>query len=114
MKIVSFKLPDDLYSDLEELASRYARGDKSEFLRMLITRELARLRCPVLFLAGSGTAIDAAIGSGIKPLNWLLSAGTYYRGGKFSILCTRGGDFIMHMEPTPQYLNLCGVTPCDL
>ncbi len=83
MKIVSFKLPDNLYSDLEELASRYARGDKSEFLRMLITRELARLRCPVLFLAGSGTAIDAAIGSGIKPLNWLLSAGTYYRGGKF-------------------------------
>ncbi len=83
MKIVSFKLPDDLYSGLEELARVYARGDKSEFLRALITRELARLRCPVLFLAGSGTAIDAAIGSGVRPLNWLLSAGTYYRGGKF-------------------------------
>ena len=84
MKVVSFKLPEELYSGLEELARVYARGDRSEFLRMLITRELARLRCPVLFLAGSGTAIDAAIGSGIKPLNWLLSAGTYYRGGKFS------------------------------
>ncbi len=83
MKIVSFKLPDDLYSGLEELARRYARGDKSEFLRMLITREVAKLKCPVLFLAGSGTAIDAAIGSGVRPLNWLLSAGTYYRGGKF-------------------------------
>jgi queuine/archaeosine tRNA-ribosyltransferase len=83
MKIVSFKLPEELYSDLEELARVYARGDRSEFLRMLITREVGRLRCPVLFLAGSGTAIDAAIGSGIKPLNWLLSAGTYYRGGKF-------------------------------
>jgi hypothetical protein len=83
MKVVSFKLPDDLYSGLEELARVYAKGDKSEFLRMLITRELTKLRCPTLFLAGSGTAIDAAIGSGVKPLNWLLSAGTYYSGGKF-------------------------------
>ena len=83
MKIVSFKLPDDLYSALEELARVYARGDKSEFLRTLITRELTKLKCPRLFLAGSGTAIDAAIGSGIKPLNWLLSAGAYYRSGKF-------------------------------
>jgi len=83
MKVVSFKLPDDLYSGLEELARRYARGDKSEFLRTLITRELTKLKCPALFLAGSGTAIDAADGSGVRPLNWLLSAGTYYRGGKF-------------------------------
>jgi hypothetical protein len=83
MKVVSFKLPEELYSALEELARRYARGDRSEFLRMLITRELTKLRCPVLFLAGSGTAINAAIGSGIRPLNWLLSAGTYYRNGRF-------------------------------
>lgn len=83
MKVVSFKLPDDLYSALEELASRYARGDKSEYLRLILTRELTKLKCPALFLAGSGTAIDAAIGSGVRPLNWLLSAGTYYRSGKF-------------------------------
>jgi len=84
VKIVSFKLPDDLYSGLEELARVYARGDKSEFLRTLIARELARLRCPVLFLAGSGRmAIETAISTGVRPLNWLLSAGTYYRGGKF-------------------------------
>jgi hypothetical protein len=82
VRIVSFKLPDDLYSALEELARVYARGDKSEYLRLILTRELTKLKCPVLFLAGSGTAIDAAIGSGV-PLNWLLSAGTYYRGGKF-------------------------------
>jgi hypothetical protein len=83
MKVVSFKLPDDLYSGLEELARRYARGDKSEYLRLILTRELTKLKCPALFLAGSGTAIDAAIGSGVRPLNWLLSAGTYYRSGKF-------------------------------
>jgi hypothetical protein len=83
MKTVSFKLPEELYNALEELASRYARGDKSEYLRLILTRELTKLRCPVLFLAGSSTAIDAAVGSGIKPLNWLLSAGTYYSGGKF-------------------------------
>jgi len=86
MKIVSFKLPDNLYSDLEELAQVYARGDKSEFLRMLITREVARLKCPVLFLAGSGRmAIEAAASTGVRPLNWLLSAGTYYRNGRFVI-----------------------------
>jgi len=83
MKVVSFKLPEELYNALEELARRYARGDRSELLRMLITRELTKLKCPMLFLAGSGTAIDAAVGSGVRPLNWLLSAGTYYRGGKF-------------------------------
>jgi hypothetical protein len=83
MKVVSFKLPEELYSGLEELARVYARGDKSEFLRMLITRELSRLKCPTLFLAGSSTAIDAAVGSGVRPLNWLLSAGTYYRNGRF-------------------------------
>jgi len=83
MKVVSFKLPEELYSGLEELAQVYARGDRSEYLRWLIARELARLKCPVLFLAGSSTAIDAAIGSGVRPLNWLLSAGTYYRSGKF-------------------------------
>jgi len=83
MKIVSFKLPEELYSALEELARVYARGDRSEFLRLILTREVRRLRCPALFLAGSSTAIDAAISSGVRPLNWLLSAGTYYSGGKF-------------------------------
>jgi len=83
MKVVSFKLPDDLYSALEELTRVYARGDRSEFLRLVLTREVRRLRCPTLFLAGSGTAIDAAIGSGVRPLNWLLSAGTYHRNGRF-------------------------------
>ena len=84
MKIVSFKLPEELYSALEELARVYARDDRSEYLRRLIARELSRLRCPVLFLAGSGRmAIEAAASTGIRPLNWLLSAGTYYRSGRF-------------------------------
>jgi len=83
MKVMSFKLPDELYRALEKLASEYARGDKSEFLRMLIARETKRLKCPLLFLAGADTAIDVAVSSGVRPLNWLLSAGTYYRNGRF-------------------------------
>lgn len=84
MKVRSFKLPEELDSKLETLAQAYARGDASEYLRWLIAREWARFRCPALFLAGSGrAAIETAASTGIRPLNWLLSAGTYYRGSKF-------------------------------
>jgi len=39
--------------------------------------------CPKIFLAGSATALRVAVTSGVKPLNWLLSAGTYYKNGRF-------------------------------
>jgi len=39
--------------------------------------------CPTLFLAGADTALRVAARSGAKPLNWLLSAGRYWGGGRF-------------------------------
>jgi len=42
-----------------------------------------RRRCPTLYLAGADVALKVAYESGIRPQNWLLSAGRYWRGGKF-------------------------------
>jgi hypothetical protein len=43
-----------------------------------------RRRCPTLYLAGADVALRVATESGIRPLNWLLSAGRYWRGGRFA------------------------------
>ncbi len=49
-----------------------------------VLREVeSQMFCPKLFLAGSATALNVANTSGVRPLNWLLSAGTYYENGKF-------------------------------
>jgi len=42
-----------------------------------------RWRCPTLYLAGADVALRVAIESGVRPLNWLLSAGRYWSGGRF-------------------------------
>jgi hypothetical protein len=42
-----------------------------------------RRRCPVLYMAGADVALKVAFESGVRPLNWLLSAGRYWRGGRF-------------------------------
>jgi len=39
--------------------------------------------CPALYLAGADVALRVAAESGAKPLNWLLSAGRYWGGGRF-------------------------------
>jgi hypothetical protein len=40
-------------------------------------------QCPTLFLAGADRALRVAVESGARPLNWLLSAGRYWGGGRF-------------------------------
>ena len=42
-----------------------------------------RRRCPALYLAGADVALKVAYESGIRPLNWLLSAGRYWSGRRF-------------------------------
>jgi hypothetical protein len=42
-----------------------------------------RRRCSALYLAGADAALRVAAESGIRPLNWLLSAGRYWGGGRF-------------------------------
>jgi len=54
-----------------------------EMLPMVLSEARARMLCPRLFLAGADTALETAVASGIRPLNWLLSAGRYYEGGRF-------------------------------
>jgi len=44
---------------------------------------------PKLFLAGADIALKAAKRLGVRPLNWLLSAGRYWSGGRFK----RSEDF---------------------
>jgi hypothetical protein len=39
--------------------------------------------CPTLFLAGADNALKVALNLDFRPLNWLLSAGRYWRGGRF-------------------------------
>jgi hypothetical protein len=39
--------------------------------------------CPTLFLAGADNALKVALNLDLRPLNWLLSAGRYWRGGGF-------------------------------
>jgi hypothetical protein len=39
--------------------------------------------CPALYLAGADVALRVAYESGIRHLNWLLSAGRYWGGGRF-------------------------------
>jgi hypothetical protein len=42
-----------------------------------------RRRCPELYLAGADVALRVAAESRARPLNWLLSAGRYWGGGRF-------------------------------
>jgi len=42
-------------------------------------------QCPILFLAGANTALRVAVESSVRPLNWLLSAGRYWRYDGFAI-----------------------------
>jgi len=47
--------------------------------------------CPRLFFAGADAALRVAAESGLRPLDWLLSAGRYWGGGGFR----RSEDFKM-------------------
>jgi hypothetical protein len=42
-----------------------------------------RAHCPTLYLAGADVALRVAYESGIRRLNWLLSAGRYWSAGRF-------------------------------
>ena len=67
---------------------RLARSEARKLAEMLLkaseeeNREEGAL-CPEIYLAGADVALRVAVESGIRPLNWLLSAGRYWSGGKF-------------------------------
>jgi hypothetical protein len=89
----------------EEIADEYRRGAKGHLSKVLkyleevgILKKLGRTYCltvaglaitqadppcPELYLAGADVALRVAAESGVRPLNWLLSAGRYWNSGKF-------------------------------
>jgi len=95
----------------EEIADEFRRGTKGHLSKVLkYLEEIGILRksgrtycltlaglaitqtdppCPEIYLAGADVALRVAVESGIRPLNWLLSAGRYWNGGKFR----QDGDF---------------------
>jgi hypothetical protein len=92
------------YKEIEEFYKRGQKGYLRNVLRFLKERGFIREvddnicltelgivlayrdpPCPTLFLAGASTALRAAVESGIRPLNWLLSAGRYWRSGGFVV-----------------------------
>jgi hypothetical protein len=89
----------------EDILSEYRRGGKGHLSKVLKhLEEIGILKreglyycltlgglaitqadppCPTLYLAGADRALQVAVQSGIRPLNWLLSAGRYWNGGRF-------------------------------
>ena len=91
-----------------EILERYRRGFKGHLPKVLdylveagllerrgevycVSRRAVKLldpdpphpSCPRLFLAGNDVALKVAVESGLRPLNWLLSAGRYWKGSGF-------------------------------
>jgi hypothetical protein len=91
------------YKDLSKYYGRGKKGHLKSVLKYLVEKGFIKVenerycltekgltivkdpppQCPKLFIAGADTALRVAVQSGIKLLNWLLSAGRYWRGGKF-------------------------------
>jgi len=80
-KTLSVGVPYNVYERVTEIAGSLG-VTPSTLVRELLLKELG-VFCPRLFLAGNGAALEVADKSDVRPLNWLLSAGTYYQGGVF-------------------------------
>jgi len=114
MRYVGIWLHNEDYKALEELANIYTKGNISEYLRLLISDAKKEVLCPELFLAGKDVALEVAIGSGVRPLNWLLSAGAYYKNGKFimsddfKLAKELGGEVFMDSGAQQFYMDFNG------
>ena len=79
-------VPYHVYEEVTEIADSLGITPSTLLREAIPTvlREVGLQRiCPKLFLAGLSAVLDIVINSGVKPLNWLLSAGMYYSNGKF-------------------------------
>ena len=80
---VSVSVKRLLYGRLLEVARR-SNLSVNDLIEKLLNSQVnvGDLRCPLLFLAGADSALRVASESGVR-VNWLLSAGRYWRGGGF-------------------------------
>ena len=85
-KTLGIKVPYETYKEVVRIANSLGITP-STLLREAIPTVLrevgSQMLCPRLFLAGLSAVLDVVVNSGIKPLNWLLSAGMYYSNGRF-------------------------------
>ena len=85
-KTLSVKVPYETYKEVVRIAGSLGVTPSTllrETIPMVLREVKARMLCPRLFLAGADTALETAVASGVRPMNWLLSAGRYYEGGRF-------------------------------
>jgi len=110
-------VPYHVYEEVAEIA--YSLGiTPSTLLRKtipMVLREVkARMLCPRLFLAGADTALVTAVASGVRPMNWLLSAGRYYEGGRFimsddfKLARSLGGSLFLDSGAQQFYMDFNG------
>jgi len=116
-RVLSTKIPYETYKEVVEIADSLG-VTPSTLLREAIPTILREMRsqmlCPKLFLAGKGVALEVAVGSGVRPLNWLLSAGAYYKNGKFimsddfKLTKELGGEVFMDSGAQQFYMDFNG------
>jgi len=116
-KTLGINVPYHVYEEVVKVADSLGTTP-STLLRETIPTALREVRsqmlCPKLFLAGSATALGVAVASGVRPLNWLLSAGTYYESGKFipsddfKLAKELGGSLFMDSGAQQFYMDFNG------
>jgi len=111
------KIPYETYKEVVKVANSLGVTPSMllrETLPMVLRWVGSRMLCPKLFLAGKDTALDVAVGSGVRPLNWLLSAGAYYENGKFvmsddfKLAKELGGEVFMDSGAQQFYMDFKG------
>jgi len=116
-KTLSIAVPYDVYEEVAEVASSLGVTPSSllrEAIPMILREVRMQMLCPRLFLAGKDTALDVAVKSGVRPLNWLLSAGAYYENGKFimsddfKLAKELGGEVFMDSGAQQFYMDFNG------
>jgi len=116
-RVLNTKIPYETYKEVVEIANSLG-VTPSTLLREAIPTILREMRsqmlCPKLFLAGKDVALEVAVRSGVRPLNWLLSAGAYYKNGKFimsddfKLAKELGGEVFMDSGAQQFYMDFNG------
>jgi hypothetical protein len=116
-KTLSVAVPYNVYEEVVEVANSLGVTPSTllrETIPMVLREVGSQMLCPKLFLAGKDVALEVAVGSGIRPLNWLLSAGVYYKNGKFitsidfKLAKELGGETFMDSGAQQFYMDFNG------
>ena len=110
-------VPYHVYEEVVRIADSLGATPSTllrEAIPMVLREVKARMLCPRLFLAGADTALETAVASGVRPMNWLLSAGRYYEGGRFimsddfKLARSLGGSLFLDSGAQQFYMDFNG------